>query len=517
MEHFDIIVIGSGAGGGTVVHELASTGRRIFFLERGDYLQREKQNWSSESVWGDLRYRNSERWTDAGKGTQFLPKQHYYVGGNTKFYGAVLFRMRADDFGSVQHVDGISPAWPISYGDLEPFYTRAERLYCVHGEHGVDPWDPPASAQYPSPPVSDEPRIAQLREDLTAHGLHPFSLPLGVMLDEASPSTSACIRCDTCDGYPCLANAKADAQVVCVDPALRFPNVQMRTNTKAIHLITSSDGRRVDQVVCERDGIEERYQADLVVVSAGAINSAALLLRSADERHPNGLGNSSGVVGRHLMLHNNSTLIAISKTPNPSKFQKTLGVNDFYYGDPFDSDWKYPLGAMQMLGKSDAFTMSLDAPDSDDPAALARHSLDLWLTTEDLPLWENQVRADADGGITLHHGPSNLSAHQRLVARWREMLDHLGCHGEAFDRPTYLGGKLGLNGVSHQNGTVRFGHDPASSALDVNCRLHDVDNCYVVDASFFPSSSAVNPTLTIVANALRVSDHLTARLAGKDL
>ena len=513
MEHFDVVVIGSGAGGGTLVHQLADTGKQILLLERGEYLAREKQNWSSESVWGEVRYRNSGRWTDGAKGSQFLPKQQYYVGGNTKFYGAVLFRMREHDFGAVQHVDGESPAWPITYDDLEPYYSRAEVLYHVHGHHGIDPTEPKASAPYPNPPISDEPRIAQLREDLAAKGLHPFPLPVGVMLDEASPSTSACIRCDTCDGYPCLANAKADAQVVCVDPALQHPNVHLRTGAYVSTLVTTDDGRAVREVVVLRNGAEERYSADVVVVAAGAINSAALLLRSANEHHPEGLGNSSGVIGRHLMLHNNSTLIAISRTENPTRFQKTLGVNDFYSGDPFDPDYRYPLGAMQMLGKSDAFTMSLDAPESDDPARLARHSLDLWLTTEDLPLWENRVVAQADGGITLHHGPSNLPAHARLVERWKGMLDGLGCQKETFDRPTYLGGKLGLNGVAHQNGTIRFGHDPSTSALDTDCRLHDVDNCYVVDASFFVSSSAVNPTLTIVANAIRVADHLRNRFA----
>ena len=512
MEHFDIIVIGSGAGGGTLVHQLADTGKQILLLERGDYLAREKQNWSSQSVWGEVRYRNSGRWTDGAKGSQFLPKQHYYVGGNTKFYGAVLFRMRELDFAAVQHIDGTSPEWPIRYNDLEPFYGRAEALYHVHGMHGVDPTEPWTSSPYTSPPISDEPRIAQLRDDLTRSGLHPFPLPVGVMLDEASPMTSACIRCDTCDGYPCLANAKSDAQVVCVDPALHHSNVHLRTGAFVSRLVTTDDGRRVREVVVVREGVEERYSADVVVVSCGAINSAALLLRSANEDHPDGLGNSSGVIGRHLMLHNNSTLIAISKTENPTRFQKTLGVNDFYSGDPFDPDWKFPLGAMQMLGKSDAFTMSLDAPDADDPAMLARHSLDLWLTTEDLPLWENRVVADPDGGVTLHHSPSNLAAHARLVERWKGMLEGLGCHESAYDRPTYLGGKLGLNGVAHQNGTIRFGHDPATSALDVNCRLHDVENCYVVDASFFVSASAVNPTLTIVANAIRIADHLRERL-----
>lgn len=503
-DHYDVIVIGSGAGGGTLTWALAATGKRILLLERGGWYPRERDNWDSQVVWGDLRYRNAGLWTDQ-TGRTFNPKQHYYVGGNTKVYGAVLFRMRERDFRTVHHVDGTSPEWPLTYGDLEPWYTAAEQLYSVHGERGSDPHEPPASGPYPWPAVSHEPRIEQLAHDLKGAGLHPFPLPLGIMLDEQTPQASACIRCATCDGFACLVRAKADAQVVCVEPALHRPNVSLLTGAQVTRLVTADEGRRVDRVVVQRDGETEEYRADVVVVAAGAINSAALLLASADDHHPAGLGNGSDQVGRNLMLHNNSSLIAISRTPNPTVFEKTLGINDFYFGD---GEWTYPLGAIQMLGKSDAYTMSLDAPDADDPAALAAHSLDFWLTTEDLPMRENRVQLDGSGGITLSYTPTNLEAHDRLKDRFMGLLDAMDCHDEVYGRSTYLGGRLGISGVAHQNGTIRFGDDPASSALDVNCRLHEVENAYVTDASFFPSSSAVNPTLTIIANALRVADHL---------
>jgi choline dehydrogenase-like flavoprotein len=508
-EHFDVIVIGTGAGGGTLAHALAPTGKRILMLERGRWYPRERDNWSSQVVWGDLKYRNAGRWVDQD-GREFNPKQHYYVGGNTKVYGAVLFRFRERDFGPVHHVDGVSPAWPMTYADFEPWYTKAEQLYSVHGERGADPLDPPSNAPYPWPAVSHEPRIEQLAHDLKGAGLHPFPLPLGIMLDEARPERSPCVRCATCDGFACLVRAKADAQVVCVEPALEHPNVSMLTGARVTRLVSGADGRRVERVVVERDGAVEEYSADVVVVSAGAINSAALLLASADERHPQGLGNSSGLVGRNLMLHNNSSLIAISKTPNPTVFEKTLGINDFYYGD---GEWDFPLGAMQMLGRSDAFTISLDAPDADDPAALAAHSLDFWLTTEDLPRHDNRVQVDPDGTIRLSYAPTNLAAHDRLKGKFRSLLDAMRCEDEVIGRHTYLGGRLGISGVAHQNGTTCFGEDPATSVLDVDCRLHDVDNTYVVDAGFFVSSSAVNPTLTIIANALRVADQIAARLA----
>jgi choline dehydrogenase-like flavoprotein len=508
-DRYDVIVIGSGAGGGTLTYALAQTGKRILLLERGGWYPRERDNWDSRVVWGDLKYRNAGQWTDQN-GKSFNPKQHYYVGGNTKVYGAVLFRMRERDFGNVRHVDGVSPEWPLTYEDFEPWYAQAEQLYHVHGERGTDPWEPPARGPYPYPAVSHEPRIEQLAHDLKGAGLQPFPLPLGIMLDESAPERSPCIRCATCDGFACLVKAKADAQVVCVEPALRYPNVTLVTGARVQRLETSPDGRTVQTVVVERDRQREKYSADIVVISAGAINSAALLLASANDRHPDGIGNSSGLLGRNLMLHNNSSLIAISKTPNPTIFEKTLGINDYYYGD---DEWEYPLGAMQMLGRSDAFTMSLDAPDAFDPADLASKSLDFWLTTEDLPRAENHVALRPDGAIKLTYMPTNLAAHDRLLAKFRSLLDAMRCERDVIDRNTYLGGRLGISGVAHQNGTARFGADPRTSVLDVDCRMHDVDNLYVVDSSFFVSSSAVNPTLTIIANALRVGDHLAQRLA----
>ena len=510
-DHYDVIVIGSGAGGGTVTHALAPTGARILLLERGGWLPREPENWSPAAVWADGRYRNSGEWTDLDTGERFTPKQHYYVGGNTKVYGAILFRMRERDFGPVQHVDGISPAWPLDYADLEPWYTRAERLYQVHGERGVDPTDPPSTAPYPYPPISHEPRIAQLRADLAAAGMHPFELPNGILIDEARPHLSACVRCATCDGFPCLVNGKADAQTVCVEPALRYPNVTLLTGARVTRLETTPSGGAVDRVVVTRDGAREEYTADLVVLAAGAINSAALLLQSASPRHPEGLGNSSGVVGRNLMMHNNSSLIAFSKIPNPTRFQKTIGVNDFYFGDPVGG-YPYPLGAMQMLGKSDAVLIGFDVPEAPDPAELARHSVDFWLTTEDLPLATNQVTVDRDGHISLRYRPTNLAAHGELRRRFMSLLDAMQCRQDVLENYSYRGGRLGISGVAHQNGTARFGTDPRTSALDLNCRMHDLDNLYVADSSFFVSSSAVNPTLTIIANALRVADHLAERL-----
>src|SRR5919109_5558157 len=289
--HYDVIIIGTGAGGGTLAYRLAPSGKRILVLERGDYVPREKANWDSRAVNVDARYHTKEVWHDKD-GKPLHPHTNYYVGGNTKFYGAALFRLRKEDFGELHPHGGVSPAWPISYADLEPYYTEAEQLYQVHGQRGVDPTEPWASAPYPYPAVQHEPRIQQLSDDLARRGLKPFHVPLGIMLDERNPAKSRCIRCDTCDGFACLLHAKSDAQVVCVDPALRHPNVTLLTGAYVDRLETSPSGREVSRVLVKRNGGIESYSADMVVTSCGAINSAALLLRSANARHPRGLGNS---------------------------------------------------------------------------------------------------------------------------------------------------------------------------------------------------------------------------------
>jgi choline dehydrogenase-like flavoprotein len=303
-EHYDVIIIGSGAGGGTLAWRLAPSGKRILILERGDWLPREQENWSTDAIFAKNRYKAHETWHDQD-GKPFQPGIHYWVGGNTKMYGAVLLRLRERDFGELRHADGVSPAWPLSYRDLAPYYDEAERLYHVHGQRGTDPTEPPSENPYPHPPVSHEPRIQELANDLMRTGHRPFPLPVGIMLDEEKPRDSACIRCATCDGFPCLVQAKADAQVVCVTPALRHPNVTLLTGAFVERIETNPTGGTVTEVVVQRDGHVERYRSDIVVVAGGAINSAALLLRSANSAHPEGIANQSGVVGRNYMCHNN--------------------------------------------------------------------------------------------------------------------------------------------------------------------------------------------------------------------
>jgi choline dehydrogenase-like flavoprotein len=518
-EHFDVIVIGTGAGGGTLAYRLAPSGKRILLIERGDYVPREKDNWSTKAVNLEGKYNTKEVWRDA-EGRELHPHTNYWVGGNTKFYGAALFRLRREDFREIKHWGGLSPAWPISYEDLEPYYSQAEHLYQVHGRREEDPTDPPASAPYPHPPISHEPRIQQLSDDFARLGLKPFHVPLGVMLDERNPRASRCIRCETCDGHPCLVYAKADAQVLCVDPALEHSNVTLLTRAYVSRLETSPSGRDVQRVIVEREGATEAYSADVVVVSAGAINSAALLLRSANDKHPRGLANGSDVVGRHYMGHVNSVLMALSKCPNPTVFQKTLALNDFYFGS---KEWEFPMGHISFVGKLDGDTLKAGAPAIAPGWTLelmAKHSLDFWLTSEDLPDPNNRVTLDQAGNIVLTYQPNNEEGHGHLTEKLKTLMKQQTrcsvhgheCHEGLFARSLYLGQRIPLAGVAHQNGTIRFGHDPKTSALDTNCKAHEVDNLYVVDASFFASSGAVNPALTVIANALRVGDHLVERL-----
>lgn len=519
MSHYDLIVIGSGPGGASLAHRLAPTGKRILILERGDYLRREEANWSAQAVFVEGRYQARESWIDRD-GHRFAPQLHYCVGGNSKVYGAALLRLRERDFGEVRHHGGISPAWPLPYADFAPWYDEAEALFHVHGLRGDDPLDP-GTTPYPFPPVRHEPKIAELSEKLQGIGLHPFHLPLGILLDQkedgfATP-TSTCMRCSYFDGFPCLLNGKADAQVMCIDPMLRdHPNVTLLTGAYASRLETDASGRRVEGVVVERGGREERYTAGTVVVACGALSSALLLLRSANERHPNGLANGSDQVGRNYMRHEMSIVMAVMKEVNETVFQKTLALGDFYFGS---DDWEHPLGLIQMCATSHADQIKGEAPL---PALMkhlpempfeemARHSMDFWLQTEDLPIPENRVYY-RDGKVHLDVRETNAEALERLQAKLKQVLDAIGWPAVLVQRSLYLGKDIPLSGTAHQAGTCRFGTDPATSVLDLDCRAHEVDNLYVTDASFFPSIGAVNPTLTIIANALRVADILKARL-----
>ena len=462
----------------------------------------------------DGRYVSPDTWYDAN-GKAFQPQIHYFVGGATKLYGAALYRLRREDFGELHHHDGISPAWPIAYDDMEPYYTLAERpTRCT--APGVRTRPNPRRAPLPLPgALARTPDPAALRRPRRRR-LPPLPRPCGVMLDEANMPYSTCVRCAFCDGFPCPLHAKSDAEVHGVRPALEHPNVTLLTNATAVRLDTNPAGTAVTEVVVDHDGERQTFGADIVVVSCGAANTAKLLLASANDQHPHGLANGSDQVGRNFVFHNSQAVLALSHEPNPTVFQKTLGVNDFYFGT---DDFEYPMGNIQMVGKSTEEMYRGEKPIETKLAPtrvlgdIATHAVDFWLSTEDLPRPDSRVTLERDGSIRLSYEVGNQVASDRLYHQLKSMLGHLGMHQDhLIPRHAYLKTDIPVAGCAHQAGTCRFGTDPATSVLDVDCRAHEVDNLYVVDTSFFPSIGAVNPALTAMANALRVGDHLLERL-----
>ncbi|MDE1907181.1 MAG: GMC family oxidoreductase [Rhodospirillales bacterium] len=495
----DIAIIGSGVGGSAVAHQLAGTGAKILILERGDFLPKEPQNSDAAAVFLQARYKTPDEWVDA-RGKSFRPGQYYYVGGHTKFYGTAMFRFRESDFQEVEIDGATSPAWPMTYAELAPYYAQAERLYGVRGQAEIDPTEPPRDP-FPHEAIPHEPVIARLAQRLIAQGLQPFHMPSAV---DYGPG-GACIRCRACDAFACQFDAKGDAETRVLRPLLSLPDIRLERGSEVTRLIADDVGERIVAAEVRREGERLRIEAQTFVLSAGAINSALVLLRSACEAAPNGLANRSGVVGRYLMNHHLTGLMGVNPFAlNDTRFPKTLSVNDFYHGLPGDPDAR---GNMQMLGNIQGEMIRSAYPAAPRPLAdwLGRHSVDVLAMSEDLPNPDSRVRLRDDGRVEVDYRPGGTTAHQRFVAHVRAILRRAGF-------PLVLRHSFGIQAPSHQCGTVRMGVDPATSALDALCRAHDHPNLHVVDAGFFPSSAALNPALTIAAQALRVGAHLRENL-----
>jgi len=491
----DVVIIGSGVGGGSVARQLAGSDAKVLVLERGEYLPRETQNWDLEEVFVKQRYKTQDTWYADGR--PFRPGMFYYVGGQTKFYGTAMFRFRERDFDQVEHEEGQSPAWPVRYADLEPWYGLAEKVFGVRGQAGLDPSEPPRSTAYSHPPVPHEPVLQAIHDRLKAHGLSPFPMPSAI--DFGAGGT--CVRCSNCDALPCKIDAKGDAEIRLIRPALAHNNVELRTGVQVERLLTDESGRKVVAVEVIEAGVRKRISGGTFVLSAGAINSAAILLRSANKVHPRGLANGSDVVGRHYMTHNTTALMAVHPLKrNGTNFPKTLAIHDFYFGE---HEGDFPLGSLQLLGK--IREPMLRGPLGTVPkmvrSLLAEHSVDWYAQSEDTPHPDSRVTVRPDGAVNLHWKRTNMKAHRRWVQKCKEVLRQSGY-------PIVLAKEFGTEVVSHQCGTVRFGDDPQTSALDPLCKAWEHDNLYVVDAGFFPSSAAVNPALTVAAQALRVGHHL---------
>jgi choline dehydrogenase-like flavoprotein len=488
----DVVVIGSGMGGGTIAFALARRGVDVLVLERGQRLPREPENWSPRAVFIEGRYRPAEQWVD-GAGRAFAPGVHYVVGGNTKVYGASLPRFREQDFTALEHREGTSPAWPFSYADLEPYYAEAERIYRVHGTTGEDPTEPWRSGPFPYCALEHEPYIADLARRLREQGVNPSPNAMGV----DRRTGGSCIRCATCDGFPCKLGAKSDAETCAIDPALATGYTRLATGVRVRRIVSDATGRRVDHLVAEGADGPVKVTGGKFVLAAGAVNSAALLLASADEKHPRGLANSSDQVGRNFMMHNNAHIVAVDRgRHNDVTFQKTLSINDWY----LDGGDGFPLGAMQLIGKVQGVMMKSVAPRGVPLAVLdqvARRSVEWLIMAEDLPTPESRVTVDSAGRITTARIARGTGTHRLLLKRAKRLLR--SARYDAFLTQHF---DIGMN--SHQCGTVVAGLDPATSVLDPWCRTHDVENLWVVDGGFFPSSAAINPALTIGAQALRV-------------
>jgi choline dehydrogenase-like flavoprotein len=487
------VVIGSGMGGASFAAGIKGHGAKVLILERGERLADSPECRDPQAIFQRGHFRPQETWLDEA-GKPFNPGNYAFVGGNTKFYGAVLMRYRREDFDALEHEGGISPAWPITYEELEPWYARAEALYAVRGDGRDDPTEPPHSTSYPFPPVPDEPSIAEVRERMHRAGLHPFSLPLGIDIERWLQRART-----PWDAFPNSDFGKSDAETCGLKAALSDPDVRLETGALVTRLIADPGGR-ISGVEYEKGGKALRLTPKLVVLAAGAVRSAALLLASATTAFPSGLANRSDQVGRNFMNHNCTAVLAIDpRWRNSSVYQKTLGINDFYLSDGRSG---HPLGNIQLLGRVTAPVLrgSLRRVPERVLKPLADRAVDWYAMSEDLPDPESRVTL-AGSSIALGWRRTNVSAHKKLVTALRERCKAAGFPivlAKAFDRRT----------PSHQCGTVRFGRDPATSVLDIFGRAHDHPNLFVVDASFLPTSAAVNPALTIAAQALRAADHV---------
>jgi choline dehydrogenase-like flavoprotein len=480
-----VAIVGSGMGGATTAYGLAKAGVDCLVIERGDFVKKEDANWSAQEIFINQKYKPNEKWLDE-KGREFTPGVHYIVGGNTKVYGSSLPRFREQDFLEIKHKEGISPAWPFSYQDIEPYYCQAEQLYKVHGSTGEDPTEPPRSKPFPYPALAHEKYISDLAARLSAAGVKPHANAMGVDLR----NEGKCIRCATCDGFVCKLDAKSDAQTCALEPALKTGKVRLETNLKVTQVVVKNG--KVDHLLAKRDGHEIKIIAKKYVLSLGAVNTAALLLRSGS------IANSSGLLGRNFMMHNNAHIAAFNvKSKNDVIFQKTLSFSDWY----FDGGSGYPLGVVQLIGKVQAIMMKSYATKV--PLAIlkfiADRSVEFVVMNEDLPASSNRIEIAPNGMIQIFRKAVNTSAHKELMKKTKRVLRKAGFQAifvQPFD--------ISMN--SHQCGTSVAGNDPKLSVVDQYCKTHDLENLYLIDGGFFPSSAAMNPALTIAAQALRVVD-----------
>lgn len=478
--HYDVIVVGSGAGGSTLAYKLSRAGCRVLVVERGKYLKSQRRS-GSDPV-------GKHRSDLAGKDGEAS-----FVGGLTKFYGSALYRMRESDFGAVEHESGVSPAWPIGYSALAPFYEEAEALYRVHGSPDGDPTEPPRGRPFPYPPIEHDPYVSSIVRRLEQSGTRVSAIPLGI---DYGPG-GKCVRCSTCDSYFCQLDAKMDAEVAALRPALATGNVELMVGAECARVLTASDGLHVTGVVLRQSDREQIVHADVVAVCAGLQETASLLRRSRTPIHPEGLGNATGCLGRYVAGHSVGLIFPfMGRKHVPQVFTKTFAINRFYN---VASGWPYPGGTIQVAGQMPFWNhMPMGARQL--VRLIGTHTLMCFYMTEALPTKETGFIFDGDR-LVGHTAPvHNLKTFFNLRGLACNIFKQAGYYVLARRRRPY---------VWHEVGAARFGTDPSISVTDPNCQVHGIKGLFVVDSSVLPSAGALNTALTIIALALRAGNHIS--------
>lgn len=481
---YDVVVIGSGAAGSSVSLRLAQQGLSVLVVERGDFLKAQTRS-LSEPI-GRYLY-------DVVKdNTEALA----FVGGQTKFYGAALYRLRRSDFEACHYDCGVSPAWPIGYDDLEPYYQEAEALYHVHGALEGDPSEPLHAAPFLYPPLPHHPIVSRVIERLRKSGTPVSALPRALDYGSGGP----CVLCPTCDAYHCRIDAKMDAEIAALRPAIATGNVRLLTRTECVKVLTSPSGNRATGVVLATGGKTQTFSAGAVVVAAGIPASASLLRRSRTHRHPQGLGNAAGALGRYLSGHSVGLIFPLISWRNlPPMHTKTFAINGFHDGAP---GWAGPLGVIQTMGQM-PFWRHAREPVRSIARLVAHHSLCCFYATEALPSRESGLIFDGDEIVDKVQPTHNLAAFAKLRELAVGVFRRAGYPALAPRRSPYLW---------HDVGTACLGTDPECSVVDPDCQAHGIEGLYVVDQSVLPSPGTVNTALTIIALALRAGDHIAGSL-----
>jgi choline dehydrogenase-like flavoprotein len=472
-KRYDCVIIGSGASGGTLAYDLARRGRDVLLVERGDFL---KPPASHPELQTRIGFAQSEYPSGS------LP----CVGGPTKFYGSALYRLRERDFERTQLETGESAAWPVTYDEIEPYYAEAERIYAVHGSSAGDPTEPRRSTPYPYPPIPDQGLVRSLKERIEATGIRVGHIPRGLDYRDGGK----CVLCPTCDGYYCRLDAKMDAEIACVRPAVASGRVQLATNTECVRVLVSPRGRRATGAVLRHEGNNTTVHADAVAVCAGVLDTPVLLHRSRTSAHPRGLGNDYGCVGRYMCGHTVATLVLVMGVkPLPLLHSKTFAIHEFYGPT---RDWPYPQGVIQMAGQLPVYERSAFVRE------LLSRSLLCFCMTEEPSSKDAGITFVGDGmhpHVTRAIVCKDTSA--RLARQASQIFRKAGCGIVLAASRRYLGW--------HSVGSARMGVDVRTSVIDSRCRVHGFDNLYVVDASSMPSPGAVNTGLTLMALALRAA------------